>query len=111
MQSGNYGMRGSKFVYRPISTQDKGAITQSFSGKDGGEKLLKFGIYAGLSNGFDLAGGDVYAKRGLIGNVALTANWENFDLSKTMADIRTAVEYGRYLADKDMINLLIASDP
>jgi Ca2+-binding RTX toxin-like protein len=111
VQSGNYGMRGSKYVYRPISTQDKGAITQSFSGEDGAEKLLRFGIYAGLSNGFDLAGGDVYAKRGLTGNIALTAHWENFDFSKTLADVRTAIEYGRYLADKDMINLLMAAQP
>ena len=111
VQSGNYGMRGSKFVYRPISTQDKGAITQSFSGKDGAEKLLKFGIYSALSNGFDLVGGDIYARRGLIGNVALTEGWENFDLSKTMADIQTSIDYGLYLDDRAMINLLIAAQP
>jgi hypothetical protein len=64
VQAGNYGMRKGDFVYRPRSTQDKEAITHSFTGKDAAQKLIGHGLYQGLTDpDFKIAGGDVPVPR------------------------------------------------
>lgn len=71
VQSGNYGMRKSDYVYRPTSARDTDAITARVStkDKDGFAKITGYGIYQGLTDpDFQIAGGSVYAKRALYTN-------------------------------------------
>lgn len=59
VRAGNYGMRNENFVYRPVSTREKEAITQRFKGDDGPAKLIAYGIFEGLTDpDFKIAGGD-----------------------------------------------------
>ncbi|PZO87557.1 MAG: hypothetical protein DI623_14505 [Sphingomonas sanxanigenens] len=113
IQSGNYGMRKSDYVYRPVSTRDKDAITQRFTGETGAQKLIGYGTYQGLSDSdFQLIGGDIYAKRAFYNSFAnggLDPN--NFDSSVILGNISTAKRYETYLANSTSINALIAAEP
>lgn len=92
VQTGNYGMRKKDFVYRPFSTRDKEAITQRFSGKDGAEKLIGYGLYQGLSDpDFKIAGGDIYMKRALYNTFDMGGvDPQDFDAGLVLGNIATA---------------------
>ncbi|HYJ28812.1 MAG TPA: hypothetical protein VEW25_00545, partial [Allosphingosinicella sp.] len=113
VQSGNYGMRKKDFVYRPVSTRDKDAITQRFSGQKGADRLVGYGVYQGLTDrDFQIAGGDVFAKRALYNTFLdpqLSAT--SFESSVILGNIDTAQRYGRYLQNQGAINALMAAEP
>ena len=113
VQSGNYGMRGKKFVYKPYSTKSSDAITQKFSGKDAAVRLIGYGIYTGLSDpDFKIAGGDVYVKRALYNTFEMGGlNALDFDSSVLLGNIASAQAYERYLANSTVINALVAAEP
>jgi Ca2+-binding RTX toxin-like protein len=113
VQSGNYGMRKSDFVYRPNHTRDKDAITQRFSGEGAAQKLIAYGVHQGLTSGdFRIVGGDIYAKRALYNSFADGAlNGQNFDASTILGNITAAQRYETYLANSLTINSLISSEP
>ena len=64
VQAGNYGMRKSDYVYRPVRSRDKDDITAKSDGKTGAQELITHGVYLGLSDMIaQLGGGDVHVKR------------------------------------------------
>lgn len=113
VQSGNYGMRKDKFVYRPVHTRDKDDITAKFEGKKAAEQLIGYGIYQGLKDSdFRIIGGDPYVKRALYNTMAdpgLKAR--EFDPSVLLGNIATAQRYETYLQNSVSINALIAAEP
>ena len=112
VQSGNYGMRFSDFVYRPTSTRDKEAITERFKGENGAAQLIGYGIYEGLTDpNFKIVGGDVYVKRALYNTFATDLDPLNFDPSVVLGNITFAQRYETYLANSTSINALIAAEP
>lgn len=111
VQTGNYGMRKSDFVYRPYSTRDESAIAKRFSGKAGGSALANYGTFIGLSDpDFQVIGGDNYAKRALYATLR-AANAETFDYGAVIGNLTTAAQYVSYLANSAMIDSLVASEP
>ena len=98
VQSGNYGMRKKAFVYRPVSSQDKDAITRSFEGKDAAQRLISYGISQGLADpDFQLAGGDVYLKRALYNSQARTSTADGtVDLEGLVGDLTIARDWSFY---------------
>ncbi|HEX8366910.1 MAG TPA: Ig-like domain-containing protein [Allosphingosinicella sp.] len=112
VQAGNYGMRSKTFVYRPTSTRDKDAITRRFSGKDGAERLISYGIYEGLTDpDFKIAGGDVYAKRALYNTFAGGIDEASFDASIVFGNVATAQQYRTFLENGATLSALIAAEP
>ncbi|MEV5032350.1 cadherin domain-containing protein [Sphingobium sp. LMC3-1-1.1] len=113
VQSGNYGMRGKKFVYKPYSTKSSDAITQRFSGKDAATRLIGYGVYTGLTDpDFKIAGGDVYVKRALYNTFEMGGlNALDFDSSVLLGNIASAQQYESYLANSTVINALVAAEP
>lgn len=113
VQSGNYGMRKSDFVYRPYSTQNADAITQRFSGKDAAQDLIGYGIYQGLADSnFQIAGGNVYVKRALYSTFSSgSIDPRNFDTGILLGNLASAQQYASYLANANVINALVASQP
>ncbi|HYG48209.1 MAG TPA: cadherin domain-containing protein [Allosphingosinicella sp.] len=121
VQSGNYGMRKSDFVYRPVHTKDKEAITARFSGKTAAEKLLAHGTYLGLSSMIgQMAGGDIYVKRALASSLANAGGNPgsdaagaagSFDMNSLLGDLAIGADYTRYTQEKFLINVMIAAEP
>ncbi|HEU0097414.1 MAG TPA: cadherin domain-containing protein [Allosphingosinicella sp.] len=113
VQSGNYGMRKSDYVYRPTSSRDKADITQRFSGKSGGANLIGYGIYQGLTDpDFKIAGGDIFIKRAVYNTFANGGlNPREFDPNIIAGNIEVARRYETYLANSTMIDALISSEP
>ena len=113
VQSGNYGMRKSAFVYKPYSTRDSDAITQKFSGKDAATRLIGYGVYQGLTDpDFQIAGGDIYVKRALYNTFEIGGlDPRNFDINVLLGNIASAQQYEGYLANSGVINALVAAEP
>jgi len=113
VQAGNYGMRGKKFVYRPVSSRDKVNITASFKGEDAADKLINYGAYLGLSDtDFKIAGGDLYLKRALYNSLELAhGNAERFEIAALMGDLKTAQQFDIYLQNSVSIGALITAEP
>ncbi len=113
VQAGNYGMRKTAFVYRPISSRDKDTITQRFTGKDAANKLIGYGLYQGLSDSdFQIMGGDIYAKRAFYNTFELGGvDPLNFDVSVLLGNLASARNYTTYLQSSTAINALIAAEP
>lgn len=121
IQSGNYGMRNKDYVYRPVHTTDKDAITARFRGKDGAQKLIDHGTYLGLSSMIgQMAGGDIYIKRALFASLEnAEGNPESdvagaagsFSLNTTLGDLSVAQDYYSYLSNKSEIDALISDQP
>ncbi len=113
VQGGNYGARASEFVYRPYSTQDKGAITQRFSGNDAAARLVGFGVFSGLSDpDFQIAGGDPFIKRAIYGILAdSTLNGLNFDPSLLTTAIAIGQKYRSILENGSVYEGLISAEP
>ncbi|HET9640091.1 MAG TPA: putative Ig domain-containing protein [Allosphingosinicella sp.] len=110
VQSGNYGMRGSKFVYRPSSTRDKDAITRSFKGKNGAADLVNYGAFVALSDpDFQVVGGDVYAKRAFYNSLSLMGE-SNFNAETLFGNMSIGLDYSRYLADDFVIQSIMGAD-
>jgi len=113
VQSGNYGMRKDKFVYRPVHTKDSDDITAKFGGDDGAAKLIGYGIYQGLKDpDFKIVGGDTYVKRALYNTLANPQiNGQNFDAAALLGNIASAQRYETYLQSSTSINALIVAEP
>ncbi|MDV3456358.1 cadherin domain-containing protein [Sphingomonas sp. HF-S4] len=113
VQVGNYGMRKSDFVYRPNSTQDTNAITQTFSGKDAAQRLIGYGAYQGLSDSdFQLVGGDVFVKRAIYATLSAAGiDPRNFDTSVLLGNIASAQAYKNLLANGGVVASIIAAEP
>jgi Ca2+-binding RTX toxin-like protein len=119
--AGNYGMRKSDFVYRPVSTTDKDAITARFSGKSGAVDLINHGVYNGLQDLVQqLAGGDLYVKRALLATTQLsrrsagssgTAQPGTFDLTTLGGNLQIGADYAGYLLNASAIQDFIAAEP
>ncbi|HXC74119.1 MAG TPA: calcium-binding protein, partial [Sphingomicrobium sp.] len=111
VQSGNYGMRKDKFVYRPEHTRDQDAITKKFSGKDGANELITYGVFQGLSDqDFMLVGGDIYVKRALYGYLD-RVDASTFDITTLLGNISVGSDYTRFMGSTFAIQGLIAADP
>ena len=110
VQAGNYGLRKSEYVYRPVSSQDTSAITRSFKGKNGSSDLINYGVGQALAGtGFAIAGGDVILKRALYASTALAGS--GFAVDALLGDLATAQHYETYLANATAINALISAEP
>ncbi|HEY0414113.1 MAG TPA: cadherin domain-containing protein [Allosphingosinicella sp.] len=115
VQAGNYGMRMTDLVYRPLSTRDKTAIVfrQKANDPKAMANMIGYGVYEGLADpDFRLAGGDVYVKRALYNTVhadGVTA--ETFDPADLVGNMMLAEKYERYLANAAGINALVAAQP
>ncbi|MDA5193673.1 cadherin domain-containing protein [Govanella unica] len=114
VQAGNYGMRKTKYVYKPTSTKDSDAITHTFDmDENGAKKLISYGVYEGLSDMIgQIAGGDIYAKRAIAKTIS-EGNFENslFSIDTLIGNITSAQDYSRYLANSTAINALIIAEP
>lgn len=113
VQSGNYGMRKDKFVYRPVHTRDKDDISAKFEGKDAAQQLIGYGLYQGLTDtDFRIIGGDPYVKRALYNTMAdPNLKARDFDTSLVLGNVATAQRYQIYLQNSASINALIAAEP
>ncbi|MHA6318296.1 Ig-like domain-containing protein [Altererythrobacter sp. CAU 1778] len=112
--TGNYGMRKSDFVYRPVSTRDKSAITYRVSSKDDDAfaKLTNFGTYTGLTDkNFELIGGNTFVKRAIYSTVESgEQSAESFDASALVGNITAAQSYQSYLNSSRAIGALISAE-
>lgn len=118
VQTGNYGMRKSDWVYRPYSTREKSAITATF---DNPEDLILHGTAIGLKDLIgQLAGGDVFVKRAIFnvldssdGNAdgVLSAGVGEFNVEQLTAAIATAKDFGFLQENQREIAVAIAADP
>jgi len=113
VQAGNYGMRGSKFVYRPISSRDKDDITARFTGDDAPEDLINYGAYLGLSDpDFQIAGGDIYVKRAFYNSVAMSGvSGSQFEAATLLGDLSIARRFETFLRYSSAIGALIKAEP
>ncbi|MGV3555286.1 MAG: Ig-like domain-containing protein [Croceibacterium sp.] len=112
VQAGNYGMRKSDLVYRPVSTQDKDAITARFSGKDAADRLIGYGVYQGLNDpDFQIIGGSNYVKRALYGTFESSHDPKNFESAILLGNIATAKQYEGYLGNSSVVAALIRAEP
>jgi Ca2+-binding RTX toxin-like protein len=111
VQSGNYGMRKAKFVYR-TSSVGGGATTVSFSGEDAARRLIGYGVATGLSGSeFKIAGGDVFVKRAVYNTFAAPSfDKLNFDTSVLLGNISSANSYGQYLLNGGLIAGLVSAN-
>jgi Ca2+-binding RTX toxin-like protein len=110
VQTGNYGMRKEAFVYRPVSTRDKDAITRSFKGDDAAQRLISYGISQALADSdFQLAGGDVYVKRALYNSPARSGSADGtVDLQALYGDLTIARDWSFYRNNPGAIEALSA---
>jgi len=113
IQAGNYGMRGTSFVYRPYSTTDKAAITRSYSGKDAADKIINFGILQALNDpDFKILGGSNYVKRAIYGTLSqLDPGADGLNPATLLGNIQSAKSYENYIENKGLINALVAAEP
>lgn len=114
VQSGSYGMRKSDFVYRPFGGgSDQGEITKRFSGKTGAADLIAYGLYQAFTDtDFQLAGGDVYAKRAFYNTFTNGGiNPDKFDISVLNGNVSAAQSYSSYLKNGSVINALVSAEP
>jgi Ca2+-binding RTX toxin-like protein len=108
VQTGNYGMRKSDFVYRSYSTREKSAISARFEGQNAGAALANYGTFLGLSDSdFRIIGGDNYTKRALYATLR-SANSTTFDFSAVVGNLTTATQYSSYIANKEMIDAIVS---
>ncbi|WCM25838.1 cadherin domain-containing protein [Sphingomonas sp. QA11] len=112
VQTGNYGMWKSDFVYRPVSTRDEGAITRRFSGKDGAGKLIAYGIYQGLADpDFQLVGGDIYVKRAIYRTLEVNSVvGAEFDLNVLIGNITAAQRYSGVVGNEAIVSSLVRAE-
>jgi Ca2+-binding RTX toxin-like protein len=120
VQSGNYGMRSKKYVYRPISTRDKDEITATFTGKKAADAIITHGTFLALSSMVPkMAGGDVYVKRAIAASLAAAGGNPSsdrvgaaghFEAASLVSDITVAQDYARYIEDP-WIAAAIVADP
>ncbi len=111
IQTGNYGMRGSNFVYRSYSTRDKSAITQTFKGKEAASDLMSYGIYQALSDpDFKLIGGDNYVKRAVYLTVENTSGALNFDLNQLLGNITVAERFRSVIDHQAVVSALTRAE-
>lgn len=112
VQAGNYGMRKSDFVYRPISSTDKDAITFRLSSKnsDSFGRIVGYGVAHALQHpNFEIVGGDVYVKRALYNTFDLgDVDVANFDTGVLLGNIASGQSYSNYLANADLIGSIVA---
>ncbi|MBB4642631.1 cadherin domain-containing protein [Rhizorhapis suberifaciens] len=110
VQSGSYGMRGKKFVYKP---KKGGDITERFSGEDAATRAIGYGVYTGLADpDFKIAGGDIYVKRALYNMFEMGGlDPRNFDTNVLLGNISAAQQYESYLANSSVINALVSAEP
>ena len=113
VQAGNYGMRKSAFVYRPVSSRDKDEITRKFTGKDAANKLIAYGLHEGFSDpDFQIAGGDIYLKRAFYNTFASeNLDGADFDINVLLGNIDAARSYASLLRNAVAVNALIVSNP
>ncbi|MES3093362.1 putative Ig domain-containing protein [Sphingomonas aerolata] len=112
VQAGNYGMRGSSFVYRPVSSRSKDDITATFKGKTGASNLVNYGLLQALTggDGLAIAGGDAFAKRALTAFRVNPALQTEFSSTTLLGALAIARDYSFYLGHKSAIDAVIASD-
>lgn len=112
VQSGNYGLRGSTYVYRPTSTKSKDAITASFKGKTGAQDLINHGVYLGLSDpAFAIAGGNVFVKRAVnntFANGGIDA--QKFDVNLLIGNIDSAKSFDSYLSNSNVVRQVVSNE-
>ncbi|HEY0029047.1 MAG TPA: cadherin-like domain-containing protein, partial [Allosphingosinicella sp.] len=109
VQSGNYGMRGKNFVYRPESTRDKEAVTMHWKGESAAADAAQYGIFTALKDlDFQLVGGDIFAKRALHNHLKLVDGYEQFSVSGLFSDLAIAGDYANYFSNPTAVNMLIS---
>ena len=110
VQSGNYGMRASNFVYRPVSSRDKHDITATFKGKDGFKDLVNYGVTQALSDSdFKLIGGSVIIKRAIYNTIDTAGG--SIDLEALMGNIESATSYELYRIYAPIIGAMVSAEP
>ena len=113
--TGNYGMRKSDFVYRPISTRDKQAITFGVSAKDNDDafaQVTNYGIWQGLTDpDFQITGGSNYVKRAIYATIESgQTTGENFDQNALIGNIASAQSYQSYLQNQAFIEAIASAE-
>ncbi|MDT7530351.1 cadherin domain-containing protein [Sphingopyxis sp. SE2] len=112
VQAGNYGMRKQDYVYRPYSTQDKGAITKRFTGADGMSGLINYGALQAMSSAqFKLLGGNVYQKRAFYNYIeSISGDYTKLDMSVLTGGFATASSLQNYLYNFDLANRMASAN-
>lgn len=107
VQAGNYGMRKKDYVYRPGAGET--TITARFSGKDGGAKLIAYGVFHAITDkDFQIAGGDVYVKRALYNSISSSQfDGDVFDANILLGNLETARQYGNVVASIGVVGQLL----
>lgn len=112
--TGNYGMRKSDFVYRPVNTRSREAITFSVSSKQDGaaEELINFGLFTAFKDSdFQLLGGNLYSKRAVYNVLGGFSSHQDFDFSSVSGGLIVAQNYERYIKNRLAIDAIVASKP
>jgi Ca2+-binding RTX toxin-like protein len=108
VQTGNYGMRKTDYVYRPTSTRDRDAITMRFSGPGGAVNLINYGVIQGLSDtDFRIVGGDIYVKRAIYNSIDSGLGNQG-GLDAIFGNVKIAQQYENYLARSSVIDSLVS---
>ncbi len=100
-----FGMRNKQYIY--WSAPAGYALSDRSRTFD---DILKFGVQVGLDNVVQgLAGGDIYTKRALVTSLRLQRS--GLDLNGLTGDLSIAADYGKYTANRESIQTLIADQP
>lgn len=103
VNAGTYGMRGKNFTYQSSSSAKISSRKV--------EEITSYGTYQALTSMVgQMVGGNVYTKRALLANLARAVP-TNVDFTAMAGDFAVAADYGRYMQDPALINMLIQATP
>ncbi|MEA3041065.1 MAG: hypothetical protein QOC65_554, partial [Sphingomonadales bacterium] len=111
VQTGNYGMIKSDFVYRLTANSSHDSVLKRFSGDSGGERLIEYGIAAALRDSdFKIAGGDVYVKRAIYNTLLIAGENGSLDTATMLGNIESAKQYRTFNDNQLVINQIVSGD-
>jgi len=110
VQTGNYGMRKSEFVYRPFSSRSTTSITQRWKGKDAFQNAVKYGIFTALKDiDFRLLGGDIFTKRAIYNTIDGIQGYQDLNTETFIGDVKIASDFGNYFINRFDVNYLVSN--
>ncbi len=102
VQGGTFGLRKSKFTFRPDGMESPRTIFET------ADELINHGVFAGFDD-LKIAGGDTFVKRAFYNS--LSGATQAGDLTSLLGNFSMAQDYSFYLQNSASINALMAAEP
>ena len=115
VSAGNYGVRKSDFVYRPVSSRDKHDITfrRDYADEGAFDAVTSFGLFKALNDPeFSLVGGNSFIKRAIYVTIETAGvNSSNFESSILVGNVKSAQDYFEYVNNRTFVQAVVAAKP